>query len=335
MAKRVYQNINRLINKGLQLAAVYVTDAIKSLTDEQANEVAAEVDEYWRTLASEKLGGKDKYLRDYLAGIQPVVISKGKIQFRLRGPRALQAELGWAPPDRRGAAIYEGLGTYDGLPHDMRPFLLWGSEDWEGHGKPPTQGTKFAFKILSLPFEGGTSSDFTESVRQYLEARVNPETRPAGEPEISAKKAEKIRKRFKANMAQLLADAREARASGNEGGAQLSANAVRDIPRSRTILWTETMKKPQEIRHRNFLFKGLRATHEGGSKFSFKILRTISDNPKQKDLWHAVGVPPINLLETDDKQPGPVMQKAIELLISRSLSRALKKRVPKTITVRG
>jgi len=331
MPIRSYHTINRTIKDGIQKALTMVTDELSKIGKSAAAEAASEIDQAWRQLASEKLGGRGKHLARYLDGIQPAVISGNKVQLKIRGHQALQVEMGWAPPDNQGAAPEDGLGTYDGQAHDMRPFLLWGKDKWneEAGNGPKTSEDGFAYKVVKMPFEGASHSDFTNATHEYLQSRTAPK-KAFDDPSLSPEQSSASGKRFKARVSRLLADARQG------GVANLASDATDGIPASRTILWSETMENPVEIRHRNYLFKGLRATHAGKKgKYSFHLLRTISNDPKQADLWQAVGIAPAGVLEDPNGGPGPLIGIVADILVRRGIEKAVAKLRGKTVKVKG
>lgn len=335
MVDRVYNNVATSMAEGTQKILTLISDAIQSIGKEATEGAVAEIDSAWRKLASTHINGNPRHLRDYLEGIRPADIRNNKVQLRLSGYKAVQVEMGWAPPGQKGAAPADGLGTFDGQVHDMRPFLLHGSTGWEGQQGSATVETDkdgFAYKILRLPFEGAKHSDFTEATHEYLQARV--QAKPESPDYVTAETASRATKRFKAHVGKMIAAARE---RSPDGDAALSDKAVKGIPKSGTaIFWSETMDSPHVIRHRNYLYKGLRATHGGKSKFTFHTLRTISDNPRQADLWKTAGIPPAGILQTSDGKPGPMVGEVGRILVERGLMKALNRKVNgKTVTVKG
>lgn len=329
MNRKLYQNINATIQRGIQKSLVEINKALLGITKEAASGIAKEIEQAWRDMAAQNLSGRDKHLQNYLEGIQPVAVENGKIVFKISGYKSLMVERGWAPPGQVGAAPEDGYGQYDGKPHDMRPFLLHGTDKWDGiAGKGPQHsGDGFAYKVISMPFEGATEAGLTEATRNYLQGKVDQGAMTSG-------KAESLAKKFNTALRKThrVADSRRKSARANPPddpnkpiNAGLAGKGTSGIPASKTILWSETMKDPQEIQHRNFLYKSMRVTAHGQKRYTYHLLRTISDNPKQADLWFAVGVKPVNLLSDENGIPGPMLDKAAEILIARGIEASFRK----------
>lgn len=62
------------------------------------------------------------YRADYMRGLKRPTVANGMLTVGLHDTAALKVEAGWAPP--HGADERDGIGTYDGGVHDLRPWLF-------------------------------------------------------------------------------------------------------------------------------------------------------------------------------------------------------------------
>ena len=312
-----------------------MTKKLSGLSADALKVLLSRIDQAWRAIAQKKLGGaKAHYLPRYLAGIQNVQISGNEIKLKLITFDAVKVEIGWAPPDNRNSTISDGLGKFDNRPHDLRPLLLWSGKApnrkissspgnrgrkraiklGKGKWQRPTRSGAMHWKTIKLEMDEktlrGGSGSLTEEVIQWLYDRSMVDTGATTLRGLTAKEEAKqagkslASKRIKLWLSKI--DAIEKRMEEKEPGHKIvlkfSKKEEREVlPPTKTILWQDTMKNRIEVTHRNFLFQRLRIKKQKSNKFSFYLLRTISDSPKQMQnmRWFSNGTPPHNIVTGD------------------------------------
>lgn len=343
-SRRVWHNIAAAIDRGVQRVTTEVNSVLRTALKDNADAVSRRVDDAWRVLAQKTLNNRPKHLGAYLEGIQPTTVRDGKLTLRLSGDDAAKVEVGWAPPPNNGASPNEGLGLYDGKPHDMRPFLLYGRHGWNGKpGKGPTDTDpkpgeeQITYKIVKLPFEGANEGDFIGATRAFLQAHQDKKRLPRNKKPMSGREVTRLTRQFKAGLreAHVDADNRPDEPYINDEGelvsdkATLGSGATHGIPKSRTILWSKIMqdegKPPMQLRHRNYLYKKLRVKAEGGKRYSYSTLRYISNDKKQADLWYAIGVPPAHIMQDEHGKDGPLMKEVARVIAEVAVERAIRR----------
>ncbi len=301
-----------------------VANQISEEVENNASDIASEVQRAWVEEAQDKLNGREKHLQRYLAGIQPVLVTRGGVELRLSNFDAVQVERGWAPPDTNKRE--DGLGRYDGQAHDMRPFLLKGGEAPKQVRSDPASGQPgHSYKIIEMAFDADQGEAFSTSVEDWLTQRARHQKKSIPE---AKEKAENFRSGIHEMMAEarFLPRFRRPKKGENSPSVGLSEQAVTGLPRTRTILWQESGTK-LEMKHRKFLYAGLRAKRDVGGKFKFSLYRTISDSDQQSNSksWYAIGIKPAFIMQNEDHTPGPLVSRIVEILVSRGVARAAQK----------
>ncbi len=310
-----------------------MTKRLSSLSADALKTLVTRIDQEWRAIAQKKLGGKAHYLPRYLAGIQNVQISGNEIKLKLITFDAVKLEVGWAPPDSRNSTIEDGLGKFDNRPHDLRPLLLWSGKPPKktiasspskrnkkgsvklGRGKwhRPTRSGAMHWKVIKLEMDEKTlsgSGSITEDVVQWLFTRSMQDTGAMTKRGLVAREeAKEAGKRLASERIKLwlskiraIEERMEDKEPGHKIVLKFSKKQEREIlPATKTILWQNTMRNRIEVTHRNFLFQRLRIKKQKSNKFSFYLLRTISDSPKQMQnmRWFSNGTPPHNIVTGD------------------------------------
>lgn len=154
----------------------------RELTEAAVRSIAADIKREWEALAREKLAvspnphrqANPAHIPRYIAGMGDVKVEGNRIRLHLRSFDAVRLEYGWAPPETPGARLEDGLGKYDGRPHDMRPLLLYG-------GKAPVQTKRAGFGKKGGWTDGGKWKKSTENRGVWEKgARNTFDTAPRG-----------------------------------------------------------------------------------------------------------------------------------------------------------
>jgi hypothetical protein len=285
------QQVGKLVN---EIKQRYLAD----ITQRLRKEIVKLIDAEWRALATKKLtGSRAKYLARYLQGIEPVVLKGDSIILSLGTADAAKIEAGWAPPQSNGSTINDGIGTYDGTPKDLRPLLLYS-------GKPANVATTWQsesrhWKVIKFDL-GNSQSAIETVVTDWMKQKFETDN----EGNLAGEFAQKADKAFKLGLAKAVKAAKASRdrvrrrTGVSDGRANLEKKAIARLGNTKTILWSETLQKSEEIQHRQHIFANMRV-RAAGRKVSFATFRTISDSPKQRNRWRAVGIPPANIISGD------------------------------------
>lgn len=297
-------NVNRLANGVVQQVVTQITSALGSGIQEAMQRASSEIDDAWRAMVSQQV--PSKYQADYLAGIQPVMAQGNKLKFKLQGAAALQAELGWAPPQGGAVDMMDGLGTYTGKPMDMRDMLLRGA-DWEGHSKPALHANGREYKVLKLPFQTSTTKDLTSAVHEWLGKYVK-------EAKLDTDARESLREKY----AQFKGEVKRAAGRAWKGRIGESAQETASAPEGMPVASTEHNGKRRP--HKNFFWdrvlvereESARAVKASRQKYKFSSLRTVTSD--DDGSWYAIGVPPANLVFSADGEQSPMAVEAMRII---------------------
>lgn len=324
------KQVGKLVN---EITQRYLSEISKKLRSEIVKLVAAE----WKEIATRKLtGSRSKYLQKYLSGMAPVRLEGNSIIIELNTADAVKIEAGWAPPQNPGSTIEDGIGTYDGTPKDLRPLLLHSGKSAKishisSRRKKGVESVLssdethdiYPYKIIKFDL-GSNQTEIENVVTDWLKAKA-----AASDSKMVLKKAKAANKAFKRGMTEAVEAAKKDRdktrrkTGVSEGGATLPSEATRLLGNTSTVLWSETQQAATgEIRHRKHIFSKMRV-HSSGRKVSFATYRTISDNPRQKEKWRAVGTPPANII-SGDPNGDDLVHRIATILVDKGFERVLR-----------
>ena len=320
------QETNRQTGKLInEIRQKYLSEISKKLRAEIVKMINAE----WRDIATRKLtGSRAKYLARYLQGIAPAEVVGDSIMLNLTTADSIKIEAGWAPPQKPGSKIEDGIGTYDGTAKDLRPLLLHS-------GKPPNRSTfkgnrtgangesSYAWKVIKFDIEG-SQSEIENIVTDWLKSKAAQTT-----SSYQIKLAKRANKMFKKGMEDTVKEAkanrdRTRRRTGvSSGSAYLPEEATSLMGNTKTVLWSENQKANlEEIHHRRHIFAKMRV-QSSGRKLAFATFRTISDNPNQRSKWRAVGIPPAYIM-SGDPQGDDLIHRIAKILVDKGFERVLR-----------
>lgn len=252
------------------------------------------------------------YRADYLAGIKPWMRRGKDLVFALHGDKANAVELGWAPPT--SSEWGDGIGTYDGAMHDMRPWLLHSGHPQVRHRKTPKKKDTDAGVYRFLKFDTPKLSEMLETTAQHMVQH-----------EVMTKIAEQQEATSEAEQGRLLEGARKvmaqtARSSlhrDEAGRLYFKPLDMSDVPPTSDsygqhfnwIYHGAAMKSTQP-------FKTVRAAMKFAMhQAQFTVFRTIADSEAQlsRQLFFTRGIAPAKLISDSSS---PVVEEAKKAILN-------------------
>jgi hypothetical protein len=308
----------RNLYKGSDLNRLVMTVLSQvGFTEEQGVEIGDHIQQTWNQHASKIPSGSHSwrttdYNRDYKEGIQVWRRRGQDLVFALHGEKANAVELGWAPP--KSSEWGDGIGTYDGEVHDLRPWLLHSGHPQVRHAKPKKDGPSSFATYRFLKFDAPKLSEMLETTAQHMVTMEN--AKHVAEHQTAMNDADRER---------MLGDARKkmqhtARSSvGRDESGRIVFRPLdfKDVPPApdtygqhhRWIYHGATMQSEVP-------FKTMRAAmkfimHQA----QFTVFRTITDSESQinRKLFFSRGIAPAKLISDSTS---PVVTAAREAIIN-------------------
>lgn len=315
----IFKNVKgKTLYKGSDLnRLVMVVLSQVGFTEEQGVDIGDHIQKTWKEYAetierrSHPWRATD-YRADYLAGIKTWMRRGPDLVFALHGDKANAVEHGWAPPT--SSEWGDGIGTYDGAVHDMRPWLLHSGHHMVRHAKKAKKKDTDASVYRYLTFNTPKLSEMLETTAQHQVQH-----------EVMMKIAQEQEETSEAEQERLLQGARKALAKtarsslhrDEMGRLQFKPLDLSDQKPEMNaygehynwIYHSATMQGPQP-------FKTVRAAMKYAMhQAKFTVFRTIADSDAQiqRKLFFTRGIAPAKLISDSTS---PVVEEAKKAVLN-------------------
>jgi len=330
---------NRVRYEGNDLRQLTISIlSLYTLTDDDLIDLGDYVQGQWKKMARESDAIQEKsnpwrqtnYRDEYMRGIKNWNHRGNGMVFTLEGAQANAVEHGWAPPTSSSWA--DGIGTYDGQAHDLRPWLLLsghpsvriaglGSKgidevEPEDIGKKKSRSGANFYRVLK--FDTPALSQVIEETATHMLAMENAKALTNQQAAMNEREARRFLKRTQKKLKHTARSMIDVDKDGNIAFKPIDFSELPPAPDT----YGEHVKWVYHQAYMNKDNKPFQSTTQAMRhimhKAKFTVFRTITDSEKQQSrkLFYSKGIKPARLMSEPDSPLSNIVRQSIINLLS-------------------